>query len=238
MFSIHFRHRLLRSGILKGRTDIHSHILPGVDDGSPDIPNSLDLLDYMEEIGFAHVWLTPHVMADLHQTSAHLQEVFEDFQSRYQGYLKIHLAAEYMMDAAFRDQLHTSPLRLGRNHLLVETSYMSGPMDLQDILLDVWQTGFKPLLAHPERYMYMDEADYQLLHDKGYDFQLNLMSLSGYYGGRPKIVAEKLLEQGFYTYVGSDLHHLDRYEDFLYDLRLTRRQLDQLDILLSNNENV
>ena len=238
MFSIHFRHRLLRSGILKGRTDIHSHILPGVDDGSPDIPNSLDLLDYMEEIGFARVWLTPHVMADFHQTSAHLQHVFDDFKSHYKGPLQLFLAAEYMMDAAFRDQLHTTPFRLGRDHLLVETSYMSGPMDLQDILLDVWQTGFKPLIAHPERYMYMDEADYQLLHDKGYDLQLNLMSLSGYYGARPKFVAEKLLEQGFYTYVGSDLHHLDRYEDFLYDLRLTRRQLDQLDILLSNNENV
>ena len=238
MFSIHFRHRLLRSGILKGRTDIHSHILPGVDDGSPDIPNSLDLLDYMEEIGFARVWFTPHVMADLHQTTEHLQQVFDDFMSHYKGPLQLHLASEYMMDAAFRDQLHAAPLRLGQDHLLVETSYMSGPMDLQDILLDVWQTGFKPLIAHPERYMYMDEADYQLLHDKGYDFQLNLMSLSGYYGGRPKFVAEKLLEQGFYTYVGSDLHHLDRYEDFLYDLRLTRRQLDQLDQLLANNENV
>jgi len=238
MFGIHFRHSLLRSGILKGRTDIHSHILPGVDDGSPDVPNSLDLLDYMEEIGYAQVWLTPHVMADLHQTSAHLQEVFDDFCPRYKGNLKLHLAAEYMMDAAFRNQLHSAPLRIGQDHLLVETSYMSGPMDLYDILLDVWQSGFQPLIAHPERYMYMEEADYQLLRDKGYDFQLNLMSLSGYYGGRPKFVAEKLLEQGFYTYVGSDIHHLDRYEDFLYDLRLTRTQLDLIDQLLANNENV
>ena len=238
MFSIHFRHSLLRSGILKGRTDIHSHILPGVDDGSPDIPNSLDLLDYMEEIGYKEVWLTPHVMADLYQTTDHLQQVFDDFRSHYKGPLQLHLAAEYMMDAAFRDQLHGAPLRLGHDHLLVETSYMSGPMDLHDILLDVWQSGFKPLIAHPERYMYMDESDYQLLHDKGYDFQLNLMSLSGYYGARPKLVAEKLLEQGFYTYVGSDLHHLDRYEDFLYDLRLTRTQLNLLDTLLSNNLSV
>ena len=238
MFSFHFRHSLLRSGILKGRIDIHSHILPGVDDGSPDIPNSLDLLDYMEEIGYKEVWLTPHVMADLHQTTDHLQQVFADFKTHYQGPLQLHLAAEYMMDSAFRDQLHTAPLRLGRDHLLVETSYMSGPMDLHDILLDVWQSGFKPLIAHPERYMYMDGSDYQLLHDKGYDFQLNLMSLSGYYGARPKLVAEKLLEQGFYTYVGSDLHHLDRYEDFLYDLRLTRTQLNSLDTLLSNNLSV
>ena len=105
MFSIHFRHSLLRSGILKGRTDIHSHILPGVDDGSPDIPNSLDLLDYMGDIGYKEVWLTPHVMADLHQTTDHLQQVFDDFKSHYKGPLQLHLAAEYMMDAAFRDQL-------------------------------------------------------------------------------------------------------------------------------------
>jgi len=238
MFGIKIKHNLLKSGILDGKTDIHCHLLPGVDDGSPDIEHSLELLDYMEELGYTSVWLTPHVMSELHNTAEKLQNRFVELQKRYSGPLKLHLASEYMMDAAFEVRLNTDPLRLGKEHLLVETSYMSGPANLDDILLKVWNKGFRPLVAHPERYMYMDEDDYWSLHERGYEFQLNLMSLSGYYGGRPKFIAEQLLEDDFYDFVGTDLHHIDRYDDFLQNLKLTRQQLDKLEELLTNNANV
>ena len=238
MFGIKIRHNLLKSGILEGKTDIHCHLLPGVDDGSPDMVHSLELLDYMQELGYTSVWLTPHVMSDLHNTAAKLQGRFSELKTQYHGPLTLHLASEYMMDAAFEERLNTDALRLGRDHLLVETSYMSAPVDLDDILLKVWNKGYHPLIAHPERYMYMEEDDYWSLRDRGYEFQLNLMSLSGYYGGRPKYVAEQLLDADFYDFVGTDLHHIDRYDDFLRNLKLTRRQLDQLEELLANNANV
>ena len=232
-----FKHRLLKSGILKGKTDIHCHVLPGVDDGSPDLPHSLDLLDYMEhDLGFKAAWLTPHVMQGNTNTAAHLKPIFEELTRRYDGGMRLQLSSEYMMDAGFNERLNTDPLRLGKHHLLVETSYMSGPNDLSDILLSVWHKDMKPLIAHPERYMYMSEDDYRNLKGLGYEFQLNLLSLSGYYGMRPRLVAESLLEEGFYDNVGTDLHHLDRFEDFLYDLKLTRRQLDMLEQLFDNNE--
>ena len=102
----------------------------------------------------------------------------------------------------------------------------------------MWHRDLKPLIAHPERYMYMSDDDYRNLKGHGYEFQLNLLSLSGYYGVRPRLVAEHLLEEGFYDNVGTDLHHLDRFEDYLYDLKLTRHQLDCIEKLFANNEDL
>lgn len=232
-----FKHRLVKSGILRGKTDIHCHVLPGVDDGSPDMPHSLDLLDYMEhDLGFTAAWLTPHVMQGNGNTAARLRGPFDQLMAKYEGGMQLHLASEYMMDGGFDERLTTDALLLGKNHLLVETSYMNGPNNLYDILLSVWHRDLKPLIAHPERYMYMSEADYHDLKGLGYEFQLNLLSLSGYYGERPAIVAEKLLEEGLYDNVGTDLHHLDRFEDYLYGLKLTRRQIDSIEQLFANND--
>ena len=231
-----FKHRLLKTGILKGKTDIHCHVLPGVDDGSPDMAHSLDLLDYMEQdLGFASVWLTPHVMEGMDNTAAKLQSRMEDLRAQYEGSMTLHLGSEYMMDSGFGTRLATDPLPIGTSHMLVETSYMNGPNDLMDILLTVWNKGYRPLIAHPERYMYMSADDYHELKGHGYEFQLNLLSLSGYYGQRPRLVAESLLEEGLYDNVGTDLHHLDRFEDYLWDMRLTRRQIDMIEQLFDNN---
>ena len=139
------------------------------------------------------------------------------------------------MDEGFKERLNTDPLRLGSEHLLVETSYMNPPVSLDNILMSVWEAGFRPLIAHPERYMYMGKHDYEHLKEYGFDFQLNIMSLSGYYGARPKAVAFKLLEQGMYDYVGSDLHHLDVYQPMMEKMKLTKKHLDALDELLANN---
>ena len=235
MFFFTRRHKLLQTGIFQGKTDIHSHILPGVDDGSPDVETSLELLDFLEEVGYTTVWLTPHVMFDLHNTAAKLRQRYEEFLPVYRGSLELHLASEYMMDQGFNERLTTDPLRLGKDHLLVETSYINPPVNLSDILVSVWNTGFRPLIAHPERYMYMELDDYQELKSNGYELQLNLLSLSGYYGSRPKLVAEDLLQRGMYDFVGSDLHHLHRYRHMLEHMKLTTKQLDAVEQLLYNN---
>lgn len=236
-FSFKKKHSLLESGILKGMTDIHSHILPGVDDGSPSTASSLDLLNWFERLGIVQVWLTPHVMSDLTQnTPERLTTCFEQFKQQYKGAIKLHQAGEYMMDAAFLQKLETGVLQLGKKHLLIETSYMLPPAGLHDILEQVRHAGYFPLIAHPERYTYMDKKDYQKLHEEGYEFQLNLMSLSGYYNPGAKAASEWLLKKGMYTYVGSDLHHLERYQPMLETMKLTSEQLESLSILIANNE--
>ena len=100
MFSL--KHRILKTGVIRGKTDIHCHVLPGVDDGSPDFPHSLDLLDYMEhDLGLSAVWLTPHVMQGSGNTAARVQEPFASLTSRYEGAMRLHLSSEYMLDEGF-----------------------------------------------------------------------------------------------------------------------------------------
>lgn len=232
------KHKILKSGILNGKTDIHSHLVPGVDDGSPDMEHTMDLLYFMDTIGYRHLILTPHVMDCNGNNSQNLRERFNELKSHYEGVLTLDLGAEYMLDSGFHTHLENGPLRLGKEHLLVETSYFSGPLDMYDLLFKVWNMGYKPLIAHPERYNYMELDDYANLKAKGYDFQLNLLSLTGYYGARPKEVATDLLEQEMYDFVGTDLHHVEHYQMALNEFKLPTKQLDQLEQLLVNNENV
>lgn len=237
-FSFKKKHNLVKSGILKGMTDIHSHILPGVDDGSPDRATSLELLQFLEYLGITSVWFTPHVMSDMQRnTTTYLTERFEVFQNYYKGPIRLHQAGEYMMDAQFTSKLPAEVLPLGKNHLLVETSYMLPPVGMKEILASVKQNGYFPVIAHPERYTYMDIDDYRRLYSTdGYRLQLNLMSLSGYYGPGARHAAESILTEGMYSYVGSDLHHLERYAPMLESMKLTSEQLDALSILIANNE--
>ncbi len=230
------KYSLVTSGILKGMTDIHSHVLPGVDDGSPDLPTSLELLAWMETLGWKKIWCTPHVMEDFQNHNPQLEQTFQALQQDYSGNLELALASEYMLDASFSQRLPKQVLPIGKNHLLVETSYMYGPAGMDDLLLDIYHAGYHPIIAHPERYMYMEETDYRSLKEKGYSFQLNLMSLSGYYGRRPQAVSEDLLKKGWYDYVGSDLHHLHRYAPIMESFKLKREQIDALGVLLENNQ--
>lgn len=232
------KYALVDSGILQGMTDLHSHLLPGVDDGSPDTASSLEMLAWMEALGIRKVWLTPHVMEDFQNNSSRLEQVFQTFQQAYTGPIELNLASEYMLDASFSQRLPDQVLPLGKKHLLVETSYIYCPVGFYDLLLDIYHTGLQPVIAHPERYMYMEEADFRELKEKGYAFQLNLMSLSGYYGRRPQKVSEDLLQKGWYDFVGSDLHHLHRYAPMLEALKLKREQIDALRVLIENNETI
>ena len=113
------KHSLVDSGILQGMTDIHSHILPGVDDGSPDIPTSLELLEWMEALGIRKVWCTPHVMEDYQNHHPQLEQAFQELKQAYSGSIELHLSSEYMLDASFGERLPTQVLPLGKHHLLV-----------------------------------------------------------------------------------------------------------------------
>ena len=199
------------SSLLTGFTDHHSHILPGVDDGVKKMEVSLKVLERYEQLGIAEVWCTPHVMEDIPNTTEGLKARFAELCEAYQGPIKLHLAAEYMMDALFEERLEQGDLlKLGDdgNQLLVETSYFTPPMDMDKILLRIKQRGLYPVLAHPERYVYMNKERYTELKDKGIRFQLNLSSLAGAYGSEAKDKALWILKKEYYNLVGSDLHSL------------------------------
>ena len=197
------------SSLLTNFTDYHSHILPGVDDGVKKMEVSLKVLERYEQMGIAEVWCTPHVMEDIPNTTAGLQARFAELCETYQGPIKLHLAAEYMMDALFEERLEQGDLlALGNegNQLLVETSYFTPPMDMDYILKRVKQKGYYPVLAHPERYVYMGKEHYTELKHKEIRFQLNLSSLAGAYGSEAKDKARWILKHDYYNLAGSDLH--------------------------------
>lgn len=207
------------SGIFEGFTDYHSHILPGVDDGAQTMEEALETLRLYEELGIKSVWLTPHIMEDMPNTTTHLRERHAELQAAYSGPIKLYLAAENMLDNLFEERLERNDLLpLGENgdHLLVETSYFSPPMGLSNILLRIKAKGYHPILAHPERYVYMGESDYQHLKDIGVKFQLNLFALIGSYGLTVKKKAEWLLKNNLYDLIGSDTHCLTILEETIY----------------------
>lgn len=193
-------------------TDWHCHILPGVDDGLPTMDDALEVLAAYERIGIAQAWLTPHIMEDIPNTTDALRAQFAKLQEAYaSGAVELHLAAENMLDNLFEERLAARdllPIGDSGDHLLVETSYFNPPMDLLGTLDRIKQAGYYPLLAHPERYTYMDEGDYKNLISRGVKFQLNLPSLGGFYGREAQRKARWLLKQGWYVVAGSDLHRL------------------------------
>lgn len=206
--------------------DCHSHLLPGVDDGVQSMEESLQILREMEQQGVRRVWLTPHVMEDIPNETLSLQQKFQELQHLYHGMVELRLATEYMLDNLFEERLEKEdllPLEEGKRYLLVETSYFNPPMDLLTVLQRIQKKGYYPLLAHPERYAYMQMKDYQVLKENQIDFQLNVPSLAGLYGKHVQKKAEDLLKAGVYDCIGCDIHSMDFYQRVLQsDIRKKR----------------
>lgn len=202
---------LEKSGMLDGLTDWHSHVLPGVDDGIRNIKDSLEVLRHFDSLGISTLWLTPHIMEDYPNTTDKLKERFQQLNDAWDGNLKLRLASENMLDPLFEERLASNdllPIGDNSDHLLVETSYFSAPLNFDRIIDSIMSAGYFPLLAHPERYTYMDEKEYARLREKGVKMQLNYVSLVGGYGETARKKSVWLLKNGFVDVVGSDVHRL------------------------------
>lgn len=196
-------------GVLAGSADRHTHILYGVDDGIRTLEESLAVLEFEEALGVREVWCTPHVMEDVPNSTEYLRQRFDELSSNYSGPLKLHLAAEYMLDTVFESRLAGHDfLTMEDNTLLMETSTVVPPYDLKAMVSEAMSEGYRPLFAHPERYRFLELEDYKELHSMGVRFQLNIASLTGYYGRTARIKSEYLLKNGFYSAYGSDCHRL------------------------------
>ena len=226
-----FKKSYKTSGYLNGFTDWHSHILPGVDDGIRTMDDSLAVLDYYESLGMSEVWLTPHIMEDIPNTTDELKKRFEELCKHYKGKLRLHLAAEYMLDNLFIQRLSDGDIQTyGHNgkSVLVETSYIQAPYGFRNILQDIQKAGLSPVLAHPERYQYMNENDYSQLHSQGIHFQMNITSLVGGYGISAQKRAVYLLERGYYSYYGTDVHSLSSVTRLMDKKAITKSELYML----------
>lgn len=220
-----------QSGMLNGLTDWHSHVLPGVDDGIKNLNDSLELLNKFDQLGVNTLWLTPHIMEDYPNSTDELRNRFKELNDAWNGNLTLRLASENMLDSLFEERLAAKDLLpIGENsdHLLVETSYFSAPMGFDGIIDSIKSAGYYPLLAHPERYTYMDERDYTRLREKGVKFQLNYVSIVGGYGETARKKSIWLLKNGFIDVVGSDVHRLNSNLSLISQKPSKKEHLDLL----------
>lgn len=222
------RHSIASSSLLRGGEDRHSHVLFGVDDGIKTLEDSLKVLEYDETLGVSDVWCTPHIMEDVPNTTEGLRQRFAELQQAYTGPIRLHLAAEYMLDNLFEERLKVGDLlTMGDDLILVETSTWNPPTNFQSILKEIMKAGYYPLLAHPERYRYLENKDYEELYKMGVRFQLNLGSLTGYYGETTKKKAKTILKNGWYSHCGSDCHRLSSIKE-----QYSRETLSESDVNL------
>jgi Capsular polysaccharide biosynthesis protein len=225
------------------RADIHSHILPGVDDGAADVASSLQLLQGMHTLGFETVIGTPHVMVDLHRNNQQtIQNAFAKLKAATSGHGRLptlYYAAEHMLDEGFAALLAENRIIPYGNssYVLVETPYLHRPLNLEHLSFQLATAGYKPILAHPERYHYLFNKpdEYEKLKELGFAFQLNALSLRGYYGKPEKEAAQWLVDQALVDYIATDVHH-DRHMKHLKNYVIPQKVADQLENLTIHNE--
>lgn len=220
--------------------DVHSHLLPGIDDGSPDSETSLELIKGLQDLGFSRFVTTPHILWDLYKndtasiTKAH-DELHQSLRAAGSS-VNIRSAAEYYLDEHVDELLEKQePLRtIKDNWVLVEISFVAPPYDLTEKLFNLQIKGYKPVLAHPERYSYFssDKSIYDELKDQGCYFQLNILSLTGYYGKVPQELAQYLVKKNYVDLLGTDLHH----KRHLDALRSSFSVMDQVHTLLDSGK--
>ena len=232
---------LLKNLIPDNYVDIHSHLLPQIDDGALTFDDTVWLISALHSFGTTQFITTPHIIQHVwNNTQDEIQirekETVEELQKLdYQFPLKA--AAEYLMDDHFVSLFEAGQLlTLKDNYVLVEMSYLNPPIQLYAILFDLQIAGYIPVLAHPERYLFYhyNFNEYEKLKKAGCLFQLNLLSVVGYYGIEIRKIAEQLLKRGMYDYVGSDVHHYKHVEAFNKPVHI--KDLTPLKEAISNNE--
>lgn len=193
-------------------TDMHSHLLPGIDDGAQDASQSVELIKGLQELGFSKFITTPHIMAELYpNNSATIGDAFETLKQAAGASVPVQPAAEYMLDENF-DRLFNDeqPLFCLRDKtVLIEFSFVTTPINYKDKLFQLQLKGYQPVLAHPERYGYFSgtRGVYDELRSAGCQFACNLLSFTGYYGKGPQELAAYLLKNDCIDYLGTDIHH-------------------------------
>ena len=197
--------------IPSGYVDIHSNVLPGIDDGASTLEDTQFLIEEMRQLGFTKVITTPHTMNNIwDNTPESIENALTKTKSELSLPFEIEAASEYLLDESVITKAKNKELLTVKgNFVLVELSYLNAPIQLYDFLDQLQVEGYHVVLAHPERYTYFhsNKKEYQKLKKAGCLFQLNLLSTVGYYGKDAAEIANYLLKKDLYDFTGSDIHH-------------------------------
>lgn len=220
--------------------DMHSHLIPGVDDGAKDVADSVQLITGLQDLGFKHLITTPHSLLDIHPNSKEsLTNAHNLLAGKIPNGIALQLSSEYFLDEQFQHLLATNTVMPFKgNRLLIEFSQVSKPHKLEDIIFDLGLKGYQVVLAHPERYLfYHKQFDYYTrIKEMGVELQLNALSFTEHYGKTIKAIAEKLVEKKMIDFIGTDIHHV-RHLDTLRRVPLTKHFAQLVDSgLLKNQE--
>jgi len=196
--------------------DIHSHLIPGIDDGAKSMEDTMSMLHVFEDLGFRKVITTPHIMGDTYKNTPEiilggLEKVRAEIKKAGLK-LEIEAAAEYYLDDVFEELLARDEiLTFGDRYLLFEMPFVGEPANLARATFNMQLQGYKPVLAHPERYAFWHRNfdKYEAIHDKGVLLQLNINSLSGHYGPEVKKMGERLIDAGLISLIGTDCHRME-----------------------------
>ena len=197
------------------QTDMHSHFLPGIDDGAPTIEDSIALIRGMHSMGYKRLITTPHIYWDIYKNTSEIihekLSIVRDEIKRQGLEIEIEAAAEYFCDEHFEELIEKRDLlSFGDNkYVLLEISFMDENVNLQRALFNLRLAGYRPVLAHPERYEYWHSnfEKYEKYYDQEIILQLNINSLTGHYGPGVKRISERLIDKGMIQFLGSDCHH-------------------------------
>ena len=216
MFSI-FKKRPQHPPDLSGLvTDMHSHLVPGIDDGATDVANSIELINGLRELGYQKFITTPHVLWDIFKNNS--ATITPSYEALKAGLAEnkintpIKFAAEYFLDYHVDELIEDQKplLTIKDNWVLVEFSFVSAPLDLKEKLFSLQMSGYQPVIAHPERYTYFGRTkeQYEEFKEAGHYLQVNLLSLTGYYGKIVQEIAQMLVKNKYVDFLGTDLHHI------------------------------
>lgn len=195
---------------------MHSHLIPGIDDGARTLEDALGLVRKMHAMGFTKLITTPHIQSEFYRNTPEI--ILSGLEKLREAIavdnipVQIEAAAEYLLDDGFEEKMKNGRLlSFGDKFILVEISYYSPPPNLQSLIFNLQCDGYKVILAHPERYTYWfnDFSKYEDLKERGVFFQLNTVSLAGYYPDPVKKYAEKLIDKGMIDFIGSDMHNMN-----------------------------
>ncbi|MBV4357862.1 tyrosine-protein phosphatase [Pinibacter aurantiacus] len=222
MFSF-FKKKIKEETNLSGlQCDMHSHLLPGIDDGAATLDNSMGLIKGLSELGYSKLITTPHVYWDIYKNTPDTVKapftLVEEAIKQEKIPVTIHVGAEYYLDDHVDDLLQNKEplLTLHKNYMLFEFSFVNKPMSWQDKIFNLQMSDYQPVLAHPERYSYFrsNMKIFEEIRSTGCLLQVNLLSLTGYYGKTAQEIATYLVDHNMVSFLGTDMHH-DRHLETL-----------------------
>lgn len=221
--------------------DIHSHILPGIDDGAKNMTKSIELVSALQKLGVSQMVTTPHINHYVWNNSPEIiQSKLKETQKTLEENkikMPVQAAAEYFIDSWFENHFKEEKLlTLKDNYVLVEMSYLNAPLNIYKTIFEIQVAGYIPVLAHPERYVFYHNrfSEYEKLKNAGCVFQLNLLSTVEYYGSQIAKTADELLAKGMYNFCGTDVHHKKHIAAF--DDKIKIKNIEPLKEVIKNNQ--